>query len=244
MQRPPPRLDELIRYVKDRHPNGTVLEQLSEAVLASEHLGEVADHLIGHFVDEARRTGASWTEIGGSMGVTKQAAQKRFVPKPSEGDGPLGRGKWSRLTEPAQRIVVRAQHEARNAQHEAIGTEHILLALAQEPDSLGAKAIAAHGVSLAAVQDAARDALGPARDPMPGHVPFTQRTKKLYELAVREALRLGHNYIGTEHILLALLRDKDALGARVLTDLGVTRKRAEEWIVATIAECRRDGGAA
>jgi len=75
------RLDDLITLVKNRHPDGDALERLGDAVSVGEHLGEVADHLIGHFVDQARRSGASWTDIGTSMGVTKQAAQKRFVPK-------------------------------------------------------------------------------------------------------------------------------------------------------------------
>src|SRR6266702_3658153 len=79
MSHPPVRLDELIGYV--RNQEGTALDHVSAAVGVSEHLGEVADHLIGHFVDQARKTGASWTDIGRSMGVTKQAAQKRFVPK-------------------------------------------------------------------------------------------------------------------------------------------------------------------
>ena len=82
MSQPPVRLDELINYIKSTA--GTPLDQVSAAVQTSEHLGELADHLIGHFVDQARKSGASWTEIGQSMGVTKQAAQKRFVPKASD----------------------------------------------------------------------------------------------------------------------------------------------------------------
>src|SRR6478736_10287894 len=85
MSQPPVRLDELISYV--RNQEGTALDHVSAAVGISEHLGELADHLIGHFVDQARRTGASWTDIGRSMGVTKQAAQKRFVPKLTNLDG-------------------------------------------------------------------------------------------------------------------------------------------------------------
>ena len=82
MSQPPVRLDELIIYIKGTE--GTALDQVSAAVRISEHLGELADHLIGHFVDQARKTGASWTEIGQSMGVTKQAAQKRFVPSATD----------------------------------------------------------------------------------------------------------------------------------------------------------------
>ena len=109
MSQPPVRLDELISYI--RNTEGTALDQVSAAVWISEHLGELADHLIGHFVDQARKTGASWTEIGQSMGVTKQAAQKRFVPKASDG-GDLPSGafppdpvKFDRFTDRARRAV-------------------------------------------------------------------------------------------------------------------------------------------
>ena len=107
MSQPPVRLDELIIYIKGTE--GTALDQVSAAVRISEHLGELADHLIGHFVDQARKTGASWTEIGQSMGVTKQAAQKRFVPRATDTD-------WQR---PANRRLPRAPvlpvHPARQA---------------------------------------------------------------------------------------------------------------------------------
>src|SRR5271169_6836865 len=111
----PVRLDELITTIKKVHTD--VLDQLSNAVLAADHLGEVADALIGHFVDQARRSGASWTDIGRSMGVTRQAAQKRFVRKPSDGD-PLtfdpDEG-FSRYTQRARKVVVRSQEHARAA---------------------------------------------------------------------------------------------------------------------------------
>src|ERR1041384_6041122 len=108
------RLDDLIESIKKNH--STALEQLTDAVLTADHLGDVADHLIGHFVDQARRSGASWTEIGRSMGVSKQAAQKRFVPKdlgePSDPDPSQG---FSRFTPRARNVVVTAQNEARAA---------------------------------------------------------------------------------------------------------------------------------
>src|SRR5688572_24884441 len=116
---PAVRLDNLIDAITKVHPDNS-LDQLSDAVLAADHLGEVADHLIGHFVDQARRSGASWTDIGRSMGVTKQAAQKRFVPK---GDTPAldaSQG-FSRYTDRARKVVVAAQDEARAAGNAEIG---------------------------------------------------------------------------------------------------------------------------
>src|SRR5499425_3681613 len=104
MSQPPVRLDELISYI--RNTEGTALDHVSAAVRISEHLGELSDHLIGHFVDQARKTGASWTEIGQSMGVTKQAAQKRFVPKKSEQSGELDAGIFGRFTDRARSVTV------------------------------------------------------------------------------------------------------------------------------------------
>src|SRR3712207_8452189 len=104
------RLDDLISAIQKAHHE--TLEQLTDAVLAADHLGEVADHLIGHFVDQARRSGATWTEIGRSMGVTKKAAQKRFVPKDQPLDAEQG---ITRFTARARHVVVAAQEEARTA---------------------------------------------------------------------------------------------------------------------------------
>src|SRR5579864_1563311 len=95
MDESPVRLDDLIGYVKSQ--DGTALDHVSAAMRFSEHLGELADHLIGHFVDQARKAGASWTEIGQSMGVTKQAAQKRFVPKAAELPGPGDEASWQTM---------------------------------------------------------------------------------------------------------------------------------------------------
>src|SRR4051794_38226130 len=110
----PVRLDDLIRAITA--VNDDALDQLSNAVLAAEHLGEVADHLIGHFVDQARRSGASWTDIGRSMGVTKQAAQKRFVAKGAASDLDPEQG-FSRFTPRARKVVVASQEEARSGGH-------------------------------------------------------------------------------------------------------------------------------
>src|SRR5439155_21803950 len=122
----PVRLDDLIEAIKKVHSEP--LEQLTDAVIAADHLGDVADHLIGHFVDQARRSGASWTEIGRSMGVTKQAAQKRFVPKgpgePLDLDPSQG---FSRFTEQARNVVMAAQNEARAADNDEICPEHLAL---------------------------------------------------------------------------------------------------------------------
>ncbi|CAL9508390.1 hypothetical protein SUDANB1_03577 [Streptomyces sp. enrichment culture] len=218
------RLDDLIAAIKKVHPEP--LDQLQDAVIAADHLGDVADHLIGHFVDQARRSGASWTDIGKSMGVTRQAAQKRFVPKESNDLDP-SQG-FNRYT-PRARNTVMAAHTASKAARNAEGLpEHLVLGLLAEPDGLAAKAIIKQGVSLDAVRDAATAALPPALDEVPELVPYGQAAKKVLELTFREALRLGHNYIGTEHILLALLEHENGEG--VLSGLGIDKERAEQYI--------------
>src|SRR5262249_47127817 len=167
------------------------------------------------FVDQARRAGASWTEIGQAMGVTKQAAQKRFVAKATTESELFAGGRFERFTPRARHVVVAAQEHAIQLRNKAVGTEHIVLGLLEEPDAVAARAIVAQGVSLDDVRAAVTAAVGPPRDDLPDHIPFAPETKKLLELAVREALRLGHNYIGTEHILLGLLSDSTSTVGRV-----------------------------
>jgi hypothetical protein len=243
----PVRLDDLISYVKSQ--DGTALDHVSAAIRVSEHLGEVADHLIGHFVDQARKAGASWTEIGQSMGVTKQAAQKRFVPKADEPPVPGDEAGWQEaLTEafrahPFSRFTPRARHsisaaaeEARERRHDQVSPEHIALGLLHEPEGLAAKAIEALGVTTDAARAALVAALPPtaAGEPPDGRLPFSPPAKKIMQLAVRDALRLGHNYIGTEHLLLGVLEYEQARGGGVLTELGITQHRASQWLAAEL----------
>jgi len=228
----PVRLDDLIEAIKKVHSD--TLDQLSDAVLAADHLGDVADHLIGHFVDQARRSGASWTDIGRSMGVTKQAAQKRFVRKgsgePADLDPSQG---FSRFTERARNVVMAAQNEARAAANDTIRPEHLVLGLLSEPDALAAGSIVAQGVPPDTVRQTVTATLPPAADQVPELIPFDSQARKALELTFREALRMGHNYIGTEHILLALLELEDGTG--VLAGLGVDKATAETHITDAVA---------
>lgn len=239
MQQLPARLDDLIDYVVAQRPDGDALDHLADAVLASGQLGELADHLVGHFVDQARRGGASWAEIGQSMGVTKQAVQKRFVPRVDDLGELLGMGRLGRFTDRARSVAVLAHEEARAAGSEHVGSVHVVLGLIGVPEGLAARAIEAQGVSLDDIRAAATATVGPSVGPVQEHIPFGPEAKKLMELTVREALRFGHNYVGTEHILLAVFRDKDSAGARVLAEQGVDRKRAEAWIIRQLDELRR-----
>ena len=227
----------MVSFVASSQPAGGSLEQLSEAVLVAEHLGELSDRLIGHFVAAARDGGASWADIGRALGVSKQAAQKRFVA--SADDVVLRPARaFSRFTDRAKHVVIAAQDEARRHRHSEVGTEHLLLSFLHEPGCLAVKAIEASGVNRDALVAAVESALGEGRAEVSGHIPFSRSAKKVRNLALREALRLGHNYIGTEHMLLALLRDEKSGGARVLHSLGVTRRDAEDWIVEQLRKLR------
>ncbi|CAN7394090.1 Clp protease N-terminal domain-containing protein [Mycolicibacterium frederiksbergense] len=221
-------LDTLIRAIKSVHTDA--LEQLTDAVLAAEHLGEVADHLIGHFVDQARRSGASWTDIGTSMGVTKQAAQKRFVPKADTAGVDPNEG-FARFTPRARTAVVAAQTAARDAENIEIGPEHLILGLLGDTESLAIAILAAHGVEPDQIRAAIT--LPPATGQALDLVPFSGPAKKVLELTFREALRLGHNYIGTEHILLALLESEDGDGP--LHGLGIDKDRTTATLIDLLA---------
>ncbi|MBW8487396.1 Clp protease N-terminal domain-containing protein [Actinomadura parmotrematis] len=218
------RLDDLIVAVQ--RTDDDPLRRLASAVLAADHLGEVADHLIGHFVDQARRSGASWTDIGRSMGVTKQAAQKRFVPKaPAADANPFGR-----YTLRAKNVVTAAHNEALAARNAEVTPAHLLLGLLSEPAALAARTVREQGASPDAVREAVT--LPPPLEEPPSVAPYSTEGRKAMELTVREALRLGHNYVGTEHILLALLEMEDGDGP--LARLGVTKDGAEAAILAAL----------
>jgi hypothetical protein len=233
MTQHPVRLDDLIDFVKSRHPGSDPLQDLEHAVEVAARLGDVADHLIGHFVDQARRAGASWTDIGQHMGVSKQAAQKRFVPRVPEDIDLSDTAAFGRFTVRARKVVEAAQEEARTALHGAIEPEHLVLGL------LHAGGIAAQIFTEAgAGPDAIRAAVatpGGQKRPLKGHLPVGPATKKTLQLAVREALRLGHDYIGTEHILLGLLSDDQDPTAAALAGLGITHRRTEESVTAMLA---------
>jgi hypothetical protein len=225
---PPVRLDELIAAITKNRTDA--LERLSDAVLLADHLDELSDHLIGHFVDQARRSGASWTDIGRSMGVTKQAAQKRFVPKaeldPSQG--------FNRFSDLARKVIVASMNEAHAAGNVEIQPVHLLLGLLDVPDGAAARALEAQNVSLDQARDVATAALPPAVAERPALVPYDARARKAIELTFRHALRLNQQGVGTGHILLALLEEEQGDG--VLTRLGVDAAAAEGFIADAPAE--------
>jgi ATP-dependent Clp protease ATP-binding subunit ClpC len=138
---------------------------------------------------------------------------------------------FERFTDRARRVVVLAQEEARMLNHNYIGTEHILLGLIHEGEGVAAKALESLGISLGAVREQVQEIIGQGQQAPSGHIPFTPRAKKVLELSLREALQLGHNYIGTEHILLGLIREGEGVAAQVLVKLGADLNRVRQQVI-------------
>jgi len=217
---PPVRLDDLITAITRNQPGE--LDRLSDAVLLADHLGELSDHLIGHFVDQARRSGASWTEIGRSMGVTKQAVQKRFVAKPE----PLQA--FERFSGPAREAVIASMNRAKALGNAEIQPGHLILGLLDVPEAVAARALQAQEVTLDRARDAVLAILPPGQAEVPALVPYDARARKVFELTFRHALLLEHTGVGTGHVLLALLEEENGDG--VLTGLGVDAGLAATFV--------------
>ena len=228
-------LDNLIAYVKALHPNGGPLENVSDAFTVSTQMDEQADALIGYFVDQARKSGLSWSQIGGAMGVSKQAAQKRFVPTKAADlmrDNPAP---FSRFTERARRTLAAAGQLAGTG---PVGAPHLAAALLSEPEGIAAKAVAAAGLTPEQVYAAVGTGPAPqASNATPAlllELNLDESTKEALKGTLRSALRLGHNYIGTEHMLLGIVSTGGPV-TDALTGLGLAPQRAEELINAEIA---------
>jgi len=151
---------------------------------------------------------------------------------------------FQRFTDRARRVVVLAQHEARTLGHDYIGTEHILLGLIDEGQGIATTALTSMGISLEDMRQAVQDTIGRgAQPPESGHIPFTPQAKKVLELSLRESMQLGHEYIGTEHILLALIREGGG-AAQLLAGAGVDLDRARQQVIELLYGHREAGSAA
>jgi hypothetical protein len=210
---PSPTLQALIDSVKADAPGEEALLQLSQASKTVSDLEQVGDALLGHFVDQCRRSGHSWSEISNALGVSKQAAHKRFT-----FDTPT----FERFTERAMRVLNRSEIEARNLGHGFVGTGHILLALFEVADGLAIKVLDEVGISKSMVEEHVLELIKRATPSEEGKLPFTPRAKAVLRNSVEVALQLGHNYIGTEHLLLGLFGDEDSVAAKVLRELGAS----------------------
>jgi len=145
------------------------------------------------------------------------------------------RGMFQRFTDRARRVVVLAEEEARLLRHNSVGTEHILLGLLHEGEGVAARALESLGINREAVRQRVEQLIGEGQQAPGGHILFTPRAKKVLELSLREAMALGHNYVGTEHILLAMLREGDSVAAQALTGLGIGHAQVRERVLGLLA---------
>jgi Clp amino terminal domain, pathogenicity island component len=241
MSASPISLDELITYVKTLTPEGGPLDNLSDAVSVGAGLDETSDALIGHFVDQARRAGSSWSQIGASMGVSKQAAQKRFVAQWESAE-------FSRFTQRSRNVLAAAARIAAGAGAATIDASHLAAGLLSEPDGLAAKVI--HGAGLTDEQVLTALGLEPAAAGEGGsggeeaapealrRLRFTEEGRAAIRGAVVTALNLGHNYIGTEHLLLGILHAKGDAG-QILIGLGLTAGLTRSSLAEEFARIQR-----
>ena len=222
-------IDDLIRAVEADAPDDEPLTLLRTASSMVESVTDAADAALGYFVDQARRAGHSWTDIGACLGVSKQAAQQKHVRVSSDLQTQL----FGRCTDRARRVVGACEEVARDLGHTYIGTEHVLLAQFAEPQAIAARLLKKEGLSAKKVRAAIVELTGEGDGAPDGEIPFTPRARELLRDALGIALVLGHNYIGTEHMLLAMFRGEGIAG-RILADAGLDEEAMRDAVVAEI----------
>ena len=236
---PAPSIQDLISIVVADCPDDEPLGRLSTAAALMREVGDTADAALGYFVDQARRSGRSWSEIGDALGVSKQAAQQRHGLR--LGGIPVT---FERFTERAKSVVAASEAAARDLGHGYIGTEHLLLAQYAEPDGLGAQALVEAGLPAEAVRSSIVDRVGEGPGTGDERPPFTPRAVEALKEALAVALELGHNYIGTEHLLLGVSRIEAGLAAIILREGGVDDDALRTKLMAKLTAVQKAAGKA
>ena len=213
---------EMIEHIEADMPAADALTKVGEAQRRARALNDVGDQLVDHYVAQARAKGASWSQIGDALGVSKQAAQQR-----------RSGNQFERFTGRARNLVVVAEGHARKLGQPAVTTEHLLLAMI-ESEGLGAMVIGQLAGPLDAVAEAVTAGMVPGTGAQPVHVPFAEDCKRVFDETVDQALGLGHNYVGTEHILLGIMKVPDCRAAEVLSGMGVDYDRARDTVAGVL----------
>lgn len=226
---PGPSIQDLIREVQQDTAEPDPLSRLQTAASMAQEITETADAALGYFVDQARRAGHSWSEIGEALGVTKQAAQQRHIRS-----GSSLATSFERFTPRARNVVSASELAARNLGHGFVGTEHILLALYSEPQALASQILDEGGLTAKQVGTAVQEQIGKGPGAPDGSLPYTPRAVQVFSTALGTAIELGHNYIGTEHILLGLLGG-DGVAANILREAGFERDTVMDAVKAKLA---------
>jgi ATP-dependent Clp protease ATP-binding subunit ClpA len=247
---PPPTLQELIEIVRQDAGSDEPLDQLVAAAAAAAQLEETTDALLGHFVDRCRRDGRSWTEISSALGVTKQAVHKRFAPALAAHIAAATPDlTFERFTDRARHVIAASSQVAASLGARRVRAEHLLLGLFAEPTGIAGRVLAAMNVTEDSLRAelASRRALGPDdghdgagdaasdlpaddTDRDPAAPRFSDDGKRALRDAIAEALQFGHNYIGTEHLLLGLYRNADSAAARILLEAGALEPTARAHV--------------
>ncbi|MDX6261244.1 MAG: hypothetical protein QOH84_2932 [Kribbellaceae bacterium] len=236
---PGPNLQQLIDTIREDAGSDDVLDQLGTAAGTINELTSTSDAALGYFVDRARGAGRSWVEISAVLGVSKQAAHKRFA------DSWTAQPALDRYTPRTKAVLTGAKDVARGMNHPFIGTEHLLLALFSQPDALATRVLIDRGITEDAVAAAVAEqspakAAGAPKDVEAAlnadNPPYTRKAAHVLQGAVAEALVIGHNYVGTEHLLLAFYRDSASVATEVLTELGLDETAAWAAIRASLEE--------
>jgi hypothetical protein len=236
-----PPVDELVAAVDASDLDE--LERVGMAVAMADDLGSLGDEVVDHFVTAARQAGCSWAQIGGRLGVSKQAAQQAFT-STGRRRGRFGR-RHARWSDEAGLVLKAAVGEARALGHRQVGTDHLLLALVAG-DGVAAEALARLGAGHATVQGHVKDIVGLGDTKDSAHRPFTPRAKTVLELAARECLRLKHDRVRTEHLLLAVAQEGEGVAAQVLVQrLGIELSQVTRTVLDLVnqaGEPRTPGG--
>jgi hypothetical protein len=230
-----PPVEQLVSALDAAEPEP--LDRVRAAAELADELGSLGDQLVTHYVEAARGSGCSWAQIGAQFGVSKQAAQQAFVaPAPRKGRFGRRHGRWSAG---AGLVLKAAVAEAASLRHHHVGTEHLLLALAHG-DGVAGAALRQLGVEYDAVRGHVEAIIGLGEGRPGSHIPFTPRTKKVIELAARESIRLRHDEVRPEHLLLALVREGEGVAPQILAQkMDIELSRVARTVDALL---KQDGG--
>ena len=226
----PVSLPEVIHWVDAETSGEQPLARLQTASALVRELADIGDAVLGYFVDQARHAGHSWSEIGDALGVSKQAAQQKHTVRLSLG---LNAPTFERFTPRARSAVAQAEPIAREWGHDAIGSEHLFLALYREPDGVGAQVLVESGLTADQATAAVGGRVERGASAPEGKISFTPRAIAVFTGALASALEMGHNYIGTEHLLLGLARG-DGVAADVLDEFGLTEESLAARVTAKL----------
>jgi histone H3/H4 len=231
---PAPTLEELIESVQADAASDDPLDELSQAAQMAAGLEGTADALVGHFVDRSRISGHSWSQISGALGVSKQAVHKRFSVSAASFES--GSPTFDRFTPRAKEVLRAAAKEARHRGSESVEAEDLLIALFADAGSIAARVLKRAGITRDACERALAREVIDADKTVTDRLPFSEPAKGALKSAVEEALRLAHNYVGTEHLLLGLYYNPEDPAARTLIGLGAKYEDIKAGIAKEFAE--------